>query len=574
MSATSHSTHSPETATAADLRYSESSDTSPWMDIPLLSNPAFCGTPRWLGDGLGPMSLVTLKSLLSDRALTVKRPRQQPPSLIFSLPAEMLAEIFLQATADDQSPSSMLAPMDSHFVLTQVCALWRAVAIHTPSLWSRIVLHLGRRTTGFHKVKILAKTCFERSCELPLALIITSSVIDSSAIPNLSMDLVLPVRHRIRHLELKLPIIFTESIFKLPRNSLKALRSITICALISDGDDGSWWFRSMSALDGAPLLESVKLSCERDPNSITQWRMTEARFDPYVAGLPWDRLTELVIQDLEIRHEDALYALELTTSLLRCRLDLRIIPPLAPVVAFTTAAGLPPPSPPPPPPTLKPVTVPALHTLELAVSGANNAPADFFDRLILPCLKELSIVYKDRKPLPCATLTALQTRSSFSLHRLALASRSGDGLLPFFESNPLLSRLQLAFCGLQLVPLANALTRKPEGSPFLPRLRLLSLADRWTEETPAGTWALATKAVIEMVRSRRRVQQGGGGSSAQLEVFTFGSGAALSAKKAARLNGWRAEGMRVRTASIPPERAHLTRSDYINRILWQDLDEL
>ncbi|KAJ7238857.1 hypothetical protein B0H12DRAFT_88757 [Mycena haematopus] len=233
------------------------------MDIPLLSNPDFCGpsVSPWLslGEGLGSRSLVTLKSLLSDKALTQNRPRQQPPSLIFALPAEMLAETFLQATAADQDPSAMLIPMHSHFVLTQVCALWRAVAIHTPSLWSRVVLHLGGRTTGFGAIKNLAKTCFERSCELPLALIISSSVTDSSAIPNLSMDLVLPVRHRIRHLELKLPIVFTESIFKLPRNSLKALTSISISALISDGDDGSW-FRSMSALEGAPLLESVKLS--------------------------------------------------------------------------------------------------------------------------------------------------------------------------------------------------------------------------------------------------------------------------------------------------------------------------
>ncbi|KAJ6562625.1 hypothetical protein B0H19DRAFT_1145171 [Mycena capillaripes] len=538
------------------------------MDIPLLSNPDFCGPTR-MASALSreaPRSLVTLKSLLSDRALTVKRPRQQPPSLIFSLPAEMVAEMFLQATADDQDAQTMRMPMHFHFVLSQVCALWRAVAIHTPSLWCRVVLHLGGRTTGFSGITSLAKTCFERSCELPLALTITSSVTDASTIPNLSMNLVLPVRHRIRHLELRLPVVFTESIFKLPKNSLKALKSISIYALISD-DQGPW-FRSMSALDGAPLLEYVKLSCVRTPITRMQWRMEELRFDPYLAGLPWDRLTELRVQDLEIRSDDALYALEMTSSLVRCVLDLRIIAPLAPVIAFTAVPVTAPADEPAPKPK-KLITVPALLALELAVSGSNSAPADFFDRMILPSLKELSIKYKDRQDLPCATLIDLQTRSSFSLERFTLASRSGDSLLPFLRKNPALSRLQLVFCAFELVSFADALTFKAGSDvPLLPRIRSLALADRWMEETLSATWASATKAVIEMVRSRRRPHSSE--ACALLEGFTFGSQVALSAKKAARLDKLRTNGMRVRIAIVPSERAHLMRSDYINMILWQD----
>jgi hypothetical protein len=296
----------------------------------------------------------------------------------------------------------------------------------------RVVLHLGARTRGFSGIKSLAKTCFERSYELPLALVITSSVTDATMIPNLPMDLVLPVRHRIRHLELKLPIVLTESLFKLPKNSLKALKSISIYALISN-DEGPW-FRSMSGLEGAPLLESVKLSCVHAPGSLMQWRMEELRFDPYLAGLPWDQLTELRIQDLEIRCDDALYALEMTTNLVHCALDLRMFPPLAAVIAFT-AMPVPVPADEPPPKPKKPVMVPALLALELSVSGWNSSPADFFDRMIFPSLKELSIKYKDRQDLPCATLTELQTRSSFSLERFALASRNGDSLLPFLHSN-------------------------------------------------------------------------------------------------------------------------------------------
>ncbi|KAJ6586402.1 hypothetical protein DFH09DRAFT_1432293 [Mycena vulgaris] len=533
------------------------------MDMPLLLNPDFCGPPTRLD--AAPKSLVTLKSLLSDRALTVKRPRQQPPSLIFCLPAEMLAEMFMQATAEDQDASAMLIPMHFHFVVSQVCGLWRAVALHTPSLWCRVVLHLGGRTAGFGGIKNLAKTCFERSCELPLALIISSSVAKAETIPNLSMDLVLPVRHRIRHLELRLPAVLTESIFKLPKNSLKALRSISIYALVSDAEEGPW-FRSMSGLEGAPLLDRVKLSCVHTPGSLVQWRTVAFRFDPYLAGLPWEQLTELDLQDLEIRCDDAIYALEMTTNLVRCSLEVRMFEPLAPVIAFTNvpAAPIPPIEPPKP---KKPVTLPALHALDLAISGWDSASADFLDRLILPSLKALSIKYKDKATLPCATLTALQTRSSFSLERLVLASRTGDSLLPFLQSNPLLVRVQLVFCALQLAPLATALTRKAGGEEApLPCLRSLTLSDRWVEETPRAAWVRVTKAVVRMARSRCTQSTAG----ARLEGFAFGSRAGLSAKQAALMERCVAEGMRVRVITILPERMQLLRSDYIGLSLWDD----
>ncbi|KAJ7654325.1 hypothetical protein B0H17DRAFT_386197 [Mycena rosella] len=538
------------------------------MDIPLQLSPDFCGPPTRVDTTQRP--LVTLKTLLSDRALTVKRPRQQPPSLIFSLPAEMIAEIFLQATAEDQDADAIRIPMHFHFVLSQVCGLWRAVAIHTPSLWSRVVLHLGARTSGFGGITTLARTCFERSCELPLALIITSSVTNADTIPNLSMDLVLPVRHRIRHLELRLPVVLTESIFKLPKNSLKALRSISVYAIVSA--DPASWFRSMSGLEGAPHLDRVKLACVHAPGSLIQWRTIDLRFDPYVARLPWAQLTDLHLQDLELRCDDAIYALEMATSLVRCALEVRMFEPLAPVIAFTVPPGQDAPAPPAPPKPKPPVTLPALLALDLAISGWPSAPADFFDRMILPSLKDLSIKYKDRQPLPCATLTALQTRSSFSLERFLLASRTGDTLLPFLQANPLLSRVQLVFCALELTPLAEGLTRvaRTPGLGILPCLRALALTDRWTEEAPHATWARATKAVVEMARSRWRVH--GDAAGARLVGFTFGSQMGLSAKKAERMERFRAEGMRLRIVPILAERAHLRRADYLGMNLWADED--
>lgn len=544
------------------------------------------------------VTLVTIKNLLADRAMTVKRPRAQNPSLIFRLPAEMLAEVFMQVTADDdQATASLRAPMHAHFILSHVCGLWRAVALHTPALWCRVVLHLDKRRTGFLGLTQLTRACFARSCELPLALTITSSVTNSSSIPNLCMDLVLPVRHRIRHLELRLPAVFTESLFKLPRNSLKALESITVyastgIATFADldfpiGGTSSAWFRSMSALDGAPLLSTVKLGYLNPLLNLptSRVRQTDAlRLDPYIARLPWAQLTQLELDFLELRADDALHALGLCEKLVRCKIEVRVMPPLQPVLAFTAAAGLIPVTTEAPAPDRKPppVNVPALRVFALVLVGHvhDAAPARFFDRLVLPALVDLAVTYRHvfslrgghgqghvgggvgGGALPSTTLLELQRRSGFeSLERLSVVNRTGDSLIPVLESNPRLVRLELVLCGERLAPLACALTVKLTGAgeiPLLPRLRALVLMDHWAEEAPAGAgaWNAASKAALEMARSRAPRASPSPPPHAQdghLESLHFGSETALPPKKAAaferlrmREEGRGGSGMRVR----------------------------
>ncbi|KAJ7635017.1 hypothetical protein FB45DRAFT_1056964 [Roridomyces roridus] len=497
-----------------------------------------------------PITLVTLKSLLADRALTVKRPRAQPPSLIFSLPAEMLAEVFMQVTAEDQSPEDLRAPMRGHFMLAQVCGLWRAVALHTPALWCCVILHLGTRKSGFGGITRLARACFERSCELPLALVITTSVENASNIPNLCMDLVLPVRHRVRHLELRLPAVFTESLFKLPRNSLKALKSITVYAATVSSMESGVWFRSMSALEGAPLLDRVKLGCThpllQSVGDTMARQMVAVRLDPYVAGLPWTQLTELDLDYLELRSDDALYALEMCTALERCTIEVRVMPPLQPTIAFTLFPPQPTDPPPPPPKPKPPVTVPALRVLALMLAGHDSAPTDFFDRLILPALTDLSIAYRgDARPLPCETLLELQKRSApMSLERLRVVNRKGDSLLPFLESNPQLVDVQLVLCAQRLAPVARALTCKADGEEpvLLPALRSLVLLDQWAEESSPTAWTGATKALLEMARSRWKLRDG----VQRLKELQFGSFIAVSAKRAERFEVLREKGMDLR----------------------------
>ncbi|KAJ7064774.1 hypothetical protein C8F01DRAFT_774947 [Mycena amicta] len=497
------------------------------------------------------ITLVTLKTLLADRKFTAERPRQQPPSFIFRLPPELLAEVFLTLTAEDLPASTTFLPMHWHLVISKVCGLWRAVALHSPILWCRIVLHLGRRTSGFGGIKNLAHTCFQRSHELPLSLIITS---ESLSIPNLVMDLVLPARHRIRHLQLRIPVAFTESIFKLPRSALKALRTIDVSAMMLPDDTGLW-FRAMSALEGATQLERVVLRCL----SVEPPRLHEHpggwQFIPIGSGLPWAQLLHLsLLEDLQIRYDDAIHVIEQAPNLIRLALH------IVPAAADTSKQD--------------PVSAPALRIFEMTVSG--TGATHVLDALILPSLEELSIRCKEHLPIPYITLVALQRRSSFSLRRLLISNPRMDNILPFLESNPLLERLQLFMCGLSLKLLCVGLTL-PRDAPAakesealalaagvvnaLPRLQELALADRWTDERPTTAWSAATRALMDMVRSRRRADTG---ASSPLKNFVFGAEGSLSPKKVARLKVWRSEGMDLRLIDLRPGYERFEGADCFN----------
>ncbi|KAJ7434006.1 hypothetical protein FB451DRAFT_1419286 [Mycena latifolia] len=345
-----------------------------------------------------------------------------------------------------------------------------------------LVLHLGAAwTAGFGGIINLAKACFERSCELPLALIITSSVSESSRLPNLAMDLVLPVRHRIRHLELSLPAVFTESLFKLPRSSLMALRSIDI-SVLTDGH--GTWFRSMSALEGAPRLNSVKFGAIYSSAPTFDLHFPVApqirgklRFDPCVAGLPWGQLTELCFADVEIRCDDALHMLGMANALVRAKLDVHILRPLMPAIAFTTSIV--PPTPPEPPRRQPPVSAP-----RPARAGSHNQP---MGRGKLP----RRALRQTRSPLHDEALDQVQAPTKPPVRNSPRSANALGVFAPAVLPHQPHGRQPYP----ALAPLTDALARDAD-PPLLPRLVALTLIDRWVEETLTVPWVRATKAVV------------------------------------------------------------------------------
>ena len=96
-------------------------------------------------------------NLLRCDAQMASMPPTSPPAPVDGLPPEILAAIFQQlafslyddsfwrpnfshALLHSSRPASSASPVYSWVRLTQVCQLWRSVALNCPSLWSKIQL--------------------------------------------------------------------------------------------------------------------------------------------------------------------------------------------------------------------------------------------------------------------------------------------------------------------------------------------------------------------------------------------------------------------------------------------------
>ncbi|CAK5278947.1 unnamed protein product [Mycena citricolor] len=69
----------------------------------------------------------------------------KPPSAVYSLPPEILAEIFIACVPSvrEEIHRRRIDYDSAPWVLVRVCRRWRHVALETPPLWSQIVIHEG-----------------------------------------------------------------------------------------------------------------------------------------------------------------------------------------------------------------------------------------------------------------------------------------------------------------------------------------------------------------------------------------------------------------------------------------------
>ncbi|KAJ6589331.1 hypothetical protein B0H19DRAFT_1226883 [Mycena capillaripes] len=132
--------------------------------------------------------LAELNKLIDELVTERQRVQEELDSIVYpvlTLPAEITSHIFNQSLPNNKKPSQHTAPL----VLTQICHLWREIALRTPTLWQSITINNRREP---HRVSgKLLEMWLQRSAVLPLRLSLgsfdalatyTQSLIDTSLI--------------------------------------------------------------------------------------------------------------------------------------------------------------------------------------------------------------------------------------------------------------------------------------------------------------------------------------------------------------------------------------------------------
>ncbi|KAJ7178174.1 hypothetical protein C8R46DRAFT_988315 [Mycena filopes] len=230
--------------------------------------------------------LETEQDLLQDRLDAYTYP-------VLTLPPEVVSEIFLHflPVYPKRVPDTGLS---SPVVLTQICRLWREIALSTPRLWRtfKIILNTSDSKENDLANQIRVEEWLRRSgsCAVSVELVYLRRE------PPLIFQTIMAHRHRWQHLKL-----FTD-MFNLPAiiGPFPLLRSLAAT---------TWLFRPQTVMHwpttfrDAPLLQRVALD----------------RYDDLFRDmLPWSQLTVLIIHDIE--GKQCLAILALAPGLVYCDL--------------------------------------------------------------------------------------------------------------------------------------------------------------------------------------------------------------------------------------------------------------
>ncbi|KAF5373409.1 hypothetical protein D9615_009478 [Tricholomella constricta] len=380
------------------------------------------------------------------------------------LPPKILKEIFFYCLPSDslQKPCAREAPMS----LTQVCVLWREVALSQPVLWAAF----GLRPMGGRDARApdtLFKLWLDRSGTHPLTLDLSSLMYTRT-----TRNLALANSNRWRHVILCLNAQTGPVFLKFSGQNATLLDNIEL--FITDVSD---W--------DVDRLPSILQSFPRVHRMTFHDGLPETFKD-----LSWPNLTHLTINGHCTTYE--------------CRPLLRRCPRLESFAVLCDLAPL------EAVPICRPITLRHLSTLTLEA----DEPSELLDFLTLPALRTLHIA----KPRTCGSLRNLEGRSSCNIETLTLLGddsdeQSGDDVLvylrlPCFQS--LRSLTLTAGVSDELMLALKWTPRSDGGGCFLSELTELSLTNCTTTDgilarTIASRWCTDLQGVPRFPVSLERV---------------------------------------------------------------------
>ncbi|KAF7322327.1 F-box domain-containing protein [Mycena chlorophos] len=239
---------------------------------------------------------------------------------VLTLPDEIVSEIFLQYTP----PYPLHPPLrgeGSPTHLTQICRRWRSIAHNTPQLWQAIRLYDTEESYG--QDILVAESWLQRSCSLPLSIILLEGVFSCSFRENAqarargaALPLLLKHKARWEYVMLNYASSARGAGAIYPLGSLPALRSIRFV----QGRHGEDLFNIAESPWDAPNLRRAAFNCnwqanEHIPKSLTARVISRS----LSAVLP--QLTHLYLDHISESINHIPQILQQTLSLVHCWLD-------------------------------------------------------------------------------------------------------------------------------------------------------------------------------------------------------------------------------------------------------------
>jgi hypothetical protein len=352
----------------------------------------------------------------------------------------------------DQEPG--LDVREAPWVLGQVCAYWRRVALSTPQLWWKIDINLEDRSgpvdywvpwrpkNMIHLVDLL----LQRSGNCLLTVRVGG---ENDLASHPALDMVMKESHRWEHVWLYLSVPLLRSLAGI-KGRLQSLRTLELYP--SQNVDGPL---ALDAFQIAPLLDSVKAAYERTATILLPWEQMRYYFSECEDLLSFSTSLN-AMRNLVICHIEPHYRGEL----------------VAPAQ----------------------IHLPHLRTLHILEGSLRpGARAVLVNSFTVPELEELKIECCKGDHNIISHLIALVLRSSCSLRKfwLKTPAKISDEILQFFVHTPTLAVLTLR-ASLLTRGVAQRLARVADSHPgLLPVLQTLLL----DAEFPS-------REVVKMVRSR------------------------------------------------------------------------
>ena len=314
-------------------------------------------------------------------------------SPIRNLPREIIGEILALCVSPTVRITTLSKPTDPPWNITQICSVWRGVALGLSSLWNCISVEFScdRQTECVHFTTLL-NASLSRTGDTSIWLDISVAMFYDDPVCETFLDslidVVRPYVGRLNHLEIQPADIF-RPILGLPSGMVDALESLNLEFSREDGDSpflftlGDGLTNNITAFENAPNLQHVSLTSQF------------AEMDLSAFLFPWPQLTQLILLNTHVNFAHGHAVLRQCTNLVHCTI---VIAP----DYNCDITGIP------------PTHLPNLVSLNVQARMEDETHGLFLQPFILPSLRDLAVVSVDGGEWAGVDVTNLLKRSKIT----------------------------------------------------------------------------------------------------------------------------------------------------------------